>query len=881
MLSTTRIVEKLRADTCGCGHDHHHKEHDHHHEQACGCGHDHHHKEHDHHHEQSCSCGHNHHHKEHDHHHEQSCSCGHDHQQNHEKASIQEKRSAAAGYVKKVYLAENLGCANCAAKMEAQIQNLPGVKEASITFATRQLRVTAEDPDALLSRMQEICSSIEPDVRLLPRKPHGGTAITRTYRIENLDCANCAAKMEDRMNGMAAVEEAVITFATKQLRITAANPDALLPEILKVCRTIEPDVTITPKDEQNNASPIPEQKADAAKKTFFSSNRTNILSIGSGALLFLVGELLLNQDFELASLFILVIAYIILGGKIVFTAVRNLFKGQVFDENFLMSIATLGAFAIREYPEAVGVMLFYRIGEFFEHVAVERSRSQIMEAVDLRPEVVHRISGDSVQVIPAQNAQAGDILLVRPGDRIPLDGTVLEGESRIDTSPVTGEPVPVKVHAGSPVISGCVNTSGLLKIRADKILEESMVTRILDSVENAAARKPKIDRFITRFARIYTPFVVILALATAIIPSLISGDWNHWIYTALSFLVISCPCALVLSVPLAFFSGIGAGSKKGILFKGGLSLEAIASIQAIVMDKTGTITKGNFVVQEVRPAEGFSQDQLLSWCASCESASTHPIGESVKAAAAAKGLDVSHALSIQEIAGQGIRAQLPEGKFLCGNRKLMESEGISLAQYENTGYGTEVLAAKDGVYIGCLMISDTIKEGARSAILRIKRQGILTAMLTGDARDSAEAVARETGIDEVHARLLPQEKLSKLEEIRAAHGTVMFVGDGINDAPVLAGADVGAAMGSGADAAIEAADVVFMTSDMEAIPQAIAIAKSSRSISIQNVVFALVVKALVMILGLLGIASMWLAVFADTGVAMLCVLNSIRILYKK
>ena len=785
--------------------------------------------------------------------------------------------------MKKIYLVENLGCANCAAKMEAQIQKLPGVADATITFATKQLRVAAANPDSLLSRMQEICASIEPEVKLLPRTRRAASFVTRTYLIDNLDCANCAAKMESRINDLPEVEEASITFATKQLRVTAADPDALVSEMLRICRTIEPDVTITPKESRVHAAEASQTAPGTvpAKKSFFAANRKDILSIGFGALLFIAGEILLHMDFELASLLVLVAGYVILGGEIVLTAVRNLFKGQVFDENFLMSIATLGAFVIREYPEAVGVMLFYRVGEFFEHVAVERSRSQIMDAVDMRPEVVNLVSGDNIRVIPAENARVGDTLLVRPGDRIPLDGTVLEGESRIDTSPVTGEPVPVKVSAGSSVTSGCVNTSGLLKIRADKVLEESMVTRILDSVENAAARKPKIDRFITRFARIYTPFVVILALCTAVIPSLVTGDWNHWVYTALSFLVISCPCALVLSVPLAFFSGIGAGSKKGILFKGGLSLEAIATIKAIVMDKTGTITKGNFVVQDVVPAEGISPDQLLSWCASCESASTHPIGESVKAAAADKGLDISQPLAIQEIAGQGIRARLPEGVFLCGNRKLMESEGISMNGYPNTGFGTEVLVARDGVFIGHLVISDTIKEGARSAIGRMKNQGIVTAMLTGDARESAEAVARETGIDEVHARLLPQEKLSELEKIRAAHGSVMFVGDGINDAPVLAGADVGAAMGSGADAAIEAADVVFMTSDMEAIPQAIAIAKSSRSISMQNVVFALVVKVLVMILGLFGIASMWLAVFADTGVAMLCVLNSIRILYKK
>lgn len=581
------------------------------------------------------------------------------------------------------------------------------------------------------------------------------------------------------------------------------------------------------------------------------------------------------------SLIALVIGYILLGGKVVLTAVKNLTKGQIFDENFLMSIATLGAFAIREWPEAVGVMLFYRIGEYFEHIAVEKSRTQIMEAVDMRPEVVNLVIGAEVREIPAEEAKVGDILLVRPGDRIPLDSVVIEGESRIDTSPVTGEPVPVKVGYGDEVTSGCVNTNGLIKIRVEKILEESMVTRILDSVENAAASKPKIDHFITRFARIYTPIVVLLALGTAIIPSLFTGNWNYWIYTALSFLVMSCPCALVLSVPLAFFSGIGAGSKKGILFKGGISLEAMSHVNAVVMDKTGTITEGNFVVQEISPVNSMDAQKLLSVCASCELSSTHPIGASILSAARDQNLAVTRPSSVEEIAGHGIRVSLPEGEVLCGNEKLMKKFGVSIDASPKTKSGTQVFVALNGTYIGSILISDTVKQDAKSAIAELKKQNIVTAMLTGDEESSARAVADATGIDEVHARLLPQDKLNRLQQIRNRHGSVMFVGDGINDAPVLAGADVGAAMGSGADAAIEAADVVFMTSSMEAIPQSLSIARATSRISWQNVVFALIIKVAVMILGLVGHASMWMAVFADTGVAMLCVLNSIRILYKK
>lgn len=595
--------------------------------------------------------------------------------------------------------------------------------------------------------------------------------------------------------------------------------------------------------------------------------------------MFLAG-ILLKDKYELFSTILFVSSYLTLGWEILLTAGKNICKGRMLDENFLMSIATLGAFAIQEYAEAVGVMLFYRIGEMFEHIAVEKSRGQIMSAVDLRPEVVSREQNGVTEVIPAEQAQVGDLLIVRPGDRIPLDGTVIDGESRIDTSPVTGEPVPVKVEKGDSLVSGCVNTSGLLKMRVEKVLEDSMVTRILDSVEHAAASKPKIDKFITRFARVYTPFVVALALATAILPSLVTGNWSYWVYTALTFLVISCPCALVLSVPLAFFSGIGAGSKRGILFKGGVAIEALQGVKTVVMDKTGTITEGNFVVQKC-VANGMEEEELLRLAAVCEKNSTHPIGTSILLAAEERKVSVPDPERITEISGKGIEAVLDGRQILCGNQKLMEQYQVDLTNGPKGSYGTEVLVAVDGEFAGFLVISDTIKKDAVSAVQELKRQKIRTAMLTGDAKESAEAVAEQTGIDEVHARLLPEEKLGELTKIREQNGSVMFVGDGINDAPVLAGADVGAAMGSGADAAIEAADVVFMTSSMEAIPASLEIARSTNRIAKQNVLFALAIKVVVMVLGLAGFADMWLAVFADTGVAMLCVLNSIRILYKK
>lgn len=589
-----------------------------------------------------------------------------------------------------------------------------------------------------------------------------------------------------------------------------------------------------------------------------------------GSVLFILGAVL--DRMALPGLAAYIAAYLVLGWQVLCTAGKNLFKGHIFDENFLMSLATVGAFAIQEYPEAVGIMLFYRIGEYFEEQAVARSRSQIMAAADLRPETVPRLQENRFETIPAASAAPGDLLLVRPGDRIPLDGTVVSGESQIDTSPITGEPLPVSVTAGSSVLSGCVNTTGQLILQVEKPLSESMVTRILHAVENAAAGKPKIDRFITRFSRIYTPAVVTVAVLTATLPPLITGDWKYWVYTALSFLVMSCPCALVLSVPLAFFSGIGTGSKKGILFKDGAAIEALAGIRAVALDKTGTLTKGDFQVQKVTGPE-----HLLEVCASCEQHSTHPIAVSITAAARKQGLELAQPESLEELPGCGIRGVLHGRSVLCGNKKLLTQFGVDVPELEDTG----VLVAQDGHYMGQILVADTLKPDGTKAVNRLKELGLFTAILTGDSHENARHIGQQTGICQIYARLLPEDKLRVLQALRKKQGAVLFVGDGINDAPVLAGADVGAAMGSGADAAVEAADVVYLTSDAEAIPQSIQIARQTRRIAWQNVVFALFVKAAVMVLGLLGFASMWMAVFADSGVAMLCVLNAVRQLWKK
>ena len=837
---------------------------------------------------------------------------------------------------RKIYIIDNLDCANCAAKIESKFNAHPQVEEAIITFATKQLRLTAADPDALIPELTKIARTVEGEVEIYPRDAapashrerkhahhhhdHGencgcghhhdheehecgcghhhdheehecGCGHHHEHEEHECGCGHHHHEHEEHECGCGHHhhdhEEHECGCGHhhdheehhkcgcghhhdhEEHECGCGHHHHDHEEHECKCGHHHDHHDHDHKHEEHR------HDHDHGHDHHHHEGGEGLGGILIGAGLFVVGLLLSRFGLTIPTLACCLVAYVILGREVVATALKNLTKGHVFDENFLMSIATIGAFFIGEYPEAVGVMLFYRVGEYFEHKAVERSRSQIMEAVDLRPETVNLLEGDAVQVIPAAEAIVGDLLLVRPGDRIPLDGTVIRGESRIDTAPITGEPVPVHVEPGREVISGCVNGSGQLTIRVDKALSESMVTRILDSVENAAASKPKIDRFITRFARVYTPVVVAVAAATAIIPSIVTGQWNYWVYTALSFLVMSCPCALVLSVPLAFFSGIGKGSKMGILFKGGASIEAMTKVKAVVMDKTGTITKGDFRVQKVAGGH-----DILRLCASCEQDSTHPIAQSIVAAAKEKGMELFRPDDLEEIPGQGIKATVDGKTVLCGNDRLLREAGIKFDTVSDES-GSCVLVAIDSRFMGYLVIADTIKDGAKEAIARLNNNGIATVMLTGDGEESAKSVAKEVGIDQVHAKLLPHQKLERLRNVRKEKGAAMFVGDGINDAPVLAGADVGAAMGSGADAAIEAADVVFMTSSVDAIPASLEIAKETNAIAWQNVVFALTIKLIVMVLGLLGYASMWLAVFADSGVAMLCVLNSIRVLYKK
>ncbi len=605
--------------------------------------------------------------------------------------------------------------------------------------------------------------------------------------------------------------------------------------------------------------------------------RTLYRILASG-LLFLLGLLLPLEG--VGKLLILLPAYAIIGWDVLWKAARNIINGQVFDENFLMALATVGAFFTGEYPEAVAVMLFYQTGELFQSVAVGRSRRSIAALMDIRPDYANIEENGLLRQVDPEEVVVGDTIVVKAGERIPLDGVVLEGNSSLDTAALTGESLPRAVAPGDPVISGCINQSGLLRVRATKVYGESTVARILDLVENASTKKAKVENFITRFARYYTPVVVVAAVLLAVLsPLLTSVSWQEGVHRALIFLVISCPCALVISVPLSFFGGIGGESKIGVLVKGSSYLEALADTQVVVFDKTGTLTKGVFQVTAIHP-QGMEEAELLELCALAESYSEHPISHSLRKAWG-KELDATRLGAVEELSGRGIQAVVDGKTVLAGNQKLMAERGIPWEDCERTG--TIVHLAVEGSYAGHIVISDEVKPEASGAIAALRAGGVKkTVMLTGDAKEVGEAVAKELGLDEVHSQVLPGdgvEQVERLLEETSRSGKLAFVGDGINDAPVLSRADVGIAMGGlGSDAAIEAADVVLMDDAIEKLPAAIAIARRTLSIARQNIIFALVVKGAVLLLGAWGMANMWEAVFADVGVSVLAILNAMRAL---
>ena len=587
----------------------------------------------------------------------------------------------------------------------------------------------------------------------------------------------------------------------------------------------------------------------------------------------------INQYIKLGAY---ALSYIVLGGDIVFSAAKNIARGQVFDENFLMTIASLGAFAIGEYPEAVAVMLFYKTGEYLQDMALDKSKRSIAELMDIRPDFANVRRGDSIVRVSPEEVHVGDIIVVKPGEKIPLDGTVQSGASTLDTSALTGESLPRDVAKNDSVISGCINQTGVLDIKVIKDFSESTVSKIMRMVESASEHKAPTENFITKFSRYYTPAVVGIAALLAIVPPIFVGDWAGWLGRGLIFLVVSCPCALVISIPLSFFGGIGAASRRGILVKGGNYFEALNKLDVAVFDKTGTLTKGVFEVTRVASADGYSEQQLLEIAAYAESFSPHPIAQSIQKAYGA-AVDSTKVANHLEIPGRGVSAEVDGTVVLAGSHALMQDNGIACGELYDIG--TKVYIAADGVYMGCLVVSDEVKHDSAEAIASLKSMGVRTVMLTGDNAQTAEAVAGEMGIDEVHSGLLPGDKVAQIEVIEKdmqGKGKMAFVGDGINDAPVLARADIGIAMGAlGSDAAIEAADIVLMTDEPRKIIEAINIAKATNRIVWQNIVFALGIKGIILLLGALGMANMWAAVFADVGVALLATLNASRVMRTK
>lgn len=598
----------------------------------------------------------------------------------------------------------------------------------------------------------------------------------------------------------------------------------------------------------------------------------------------LATAVLLNLNNEWLQIALFIISYIIVGGDVVKRAVKNIFKGQVFDESFLMSIATIGAFFIGEYPEGVAVMLFYQVGELFQSYAVGKSRKSIASLMDIRPDYANVKKGDELVKVDPDEVQIGDIIVIKAGEKIPLDGKVIEGSSMIDTSALTGESVPREVEVGSDILSGCININGVITAEVTKEFGESTVSKILDLVENASSKKSNSEQFITKFARYYTPVVVIIAVFLAIIPPLVidGATFSDWIYRALAFLVVSCPCALVISIPLSFFGGIGGASKKGVLVKGSNYLEALAETEIVVFDKTGTLTKGVFNVQEIHP-EGVSKEELLELTAHAESYSNHPISLSLKRAYS-KEIDNGRISDVEEISGHGVIATVDGKKVMAGNIKLMKM--MDIPYFKGELIGTIIHVAVNNKYIGYIVIADEVKEDSAQAIKELKAANIKqTVMLTGDNKSIGSKVAKELGLDKVYAELLPADKVEKLEELfsqKSKKGKLAFVGDGINDAPVLARADIGIAMGGlGSDAAIEAANVVIMTDEPSKIATAMKISKKTLKIAHQNIVFAIGIKIIVLILSAFGIATMWTAIFADVGVTIIAVLNAFRALNVK
>ena len=770
----------------------------------------------------------------------------------------------------------NLNCANCAAQIERKSQDIDGVISSRLNFMSKKLILDIENKSVRENVIKNTLTLIE--------KTEPGTkceVLDETEKVtiymSNLNCANCASKIERQSKNLNGVVDTTLDFMSKKLILNIENKnmkESTIKEALALIEKIEPGTKCEVLDETKKSSVKEEDK-----KSVWIENRANLIRLGVGGALFFIGMIFNFSDLVEGILFL--ISYFLVGGDVLLKAAKNIVRGKVFDENFLMAIATLGAFAIRQYPEGVAVMLFYQVGELFQDMAVDSSRRSIKSLMNIRPDYANVKIGQDIKKVAPEDVKIGDIIVIKPGEKIPLDGIILEGKSMLDTSALTGESVPRSASVGDEILGGAINKNALLTVKVTKAFSESTVAKILNLMENASSKKAHTENFITKFARYYTPIVVILAACLAFIPPFVSDmTFSSSIYRALVFLVVSCPCALVVSIPLGFFGGIGGASKKGILVKGGNYLEALNNVETVVFDKTGTLTKGTFNVTKTNVQGNFNEEDLMEYAVAAESFSSHPIALSI-IKAYGKEIDKTSLKDYEEISGHGIKVNYNGRVVLAGNKKLMDREKISCKEEETVG--TVVYVAVDNAYVGNIIISDEIKEDTKLAIKELKKIGVKkTVMLTGDNKKVGEGIGNLVNIDDVYAELLPHEKVERLEEIenkKSKNGKVVYVGDGINDAPVLARADIGIAMGGvGSDAAIEAADVIIMTDEPSKIVSSIKIAKRTRNIVIQNIVFAIGVKVIILIFGALGMANMWEAVFGDVGVALIAVLNAMRAL---
>lgn len=821
------------------------------------------------------------------------------------------------------YSLKGLDCAHCAQKIEDQLNKLDYVNECNIAFATTTLFLDVDENSFDEEKIKQVVCSIEPDVELVNQNSthnehdhehhhhscdcdhdhhhhscdcnhehnhhhdhehhhdecgcgchhdhhdehvetmhHGDLKNAINININGLDCAHCAMKVEQEINKMDEVEDAMIIFSTETLKVKLnreMSDDELLKRLKNVIDKVESGITLSMKKDI---------KVIEKPKLFVCKDHVELII---GTIIYIIGIILGGTKYDV---FIFGIAYLLIGYKVLFKALKNIKRGQIFDENFLMCIATIGAFCISDYKEAIAVMLFYSIGEIFQAYAVNKTRTSISSLMDIKSEYANLVIDDTVKQVAPEEVKINDIILVKPGEKVPLDGIIVNGNSSLDTSSLTGETLPRNVDINDEVLAGVVNLTGVIKIKVTQAYENSTVSKILDLVENAASKKAPIEQFITKFARVYTPTVVFLAVALAVIPMLIFKDaiFTDWLYRALTFLVVSCPCALVISIPLGLYAGLGKASKVGALIKGGNYLELLKDIDTIVFDKTGTLTEGSFEVVEVN-----GSDDLLMIGAYGERMSNHPIARSI-VEKYGQEIDQSRISDFKEVAGKGIEVRIDNDLYHLGNKSYIEDMGYQVTN--PTTVGTVVHITCNDEYLGNIVVADKIKDTAITGIKRLKQSGIKdTVMLTGDRKEVADDIASKVGIDRVYSELLPQDKVTKVEELIQDNKKTAFVGDGINDAPVLARADLGIAMGGvGSDAAIEAADIVLMNDDIVTIGEAIDISKKTNLILKQNVIFTLVIKIGVLLLTMFGLSNMWMGVFADVGVTLIAILNSMRIL---